>query len=179
MPRGNFEGVTNIVTGDNILGGIGEVVLNTAGDALGGLGAGALVSNTAKGAAKEGGKVAIKEALKKEAAKEAAKAFVPAVAMANISKDSLRKKGRKFKRFKGAHTNNNHSYQQPDRQWCGDDGNNGGGDREEEGQGSDEEWSDEDESTTEESETEESSEEESSEEDQCRAMRSDGTPCTR
>ena len=83
VPRGNFEGVTNIVTGENILGGIGEVVLNTAGDALGGVGAGALVSNTAKGAAKEGSKVAIKEALKKQAAQEAAKVFVPVVAMAN------------------------------------------------------------------------------------------------
>ena len=178
VPRGNFEGVTNIVTGENILGGIGEVVLNTAGDALGGVGAGALVSNTAKGAAKEGSKVAIKEALKKQATKEAAKAFVPVVVMANMpKKDSRRKMGRRFKRKR---TNNEVIYTQPDRQPSREGENNGGGDRDDEGQGSDEEWSDEDsESTTDESETEESSEEESSEEDQCQAMRSDGTPCTR
>ena len=180
VPRGNLEGITNVVTGENILGGLGEIALNTAGDAIGGLGAGALVSSSTKGAVKEGGRLALKEALKKQASVAAAKAFVPVVAVSNMKKDSRSKKFRKIRGRKP--TKNCQQQQQKQQQQQQQQQEKQQQHKEKQQQQNDQQDDEEEDSeeySTDEASTEESSTEEESSEDQCQAIRSDGRQCHR
>jgi len=190
-PRGNIEAATNIVTGDDVLGGLGEIAINTVADSLGGYGAGGVVGkSTAKGVMAEGVKVAVKQGSKevsvsvsKAALKQVAKESA-ALAFVGLTAGKKRRKRRYSPNFvalllplppdpPGSNNNDdqNNGSNKGDQQ---NNGSNGQG----QNNGSEEDDTEEEESSSSSSEETSSSEDESSEDDRrCQAILSNGNQC--
>ena len=151
--RGNLKGITDIAKG-NVGYGLSEIILNTAGDALGGAGASAFLSSgkgAAKATIKEGSKAALKQALKQTASETAATA-----AAAIVTTSKLRKGPRKYYR-KRRHRRYNYDLDSDDNKNSTDD--NGKSD-------SSQQFSDEDEQSSDGNQKSSNEDQELSDEDQ-------------